>query len=214
MFRVRFDSAEQRRALALVRNELRTEVPKLMDVLGVQLLSDAQLAYVEKARGGVGEDGIRWAPLKRSTLAARVRRVGRGRTIVARRKKLAKQIRDTKGKGAGKKIARLRKQRAELRQELERLIDAAVANHEIGVDTGLQRASAKPGFQGGDGEGGNVLKVEGHRVTVGYGRSYSKYFDEKRPLLPSTLPRVWVGRLEEQAEGWAEGIIRKHFRRA
>ncbi|WP_431851384.1 hypothetical protein, partial [Allosphingosinicella sp.] len=195
MFRVRLDSSDLKRALQLARNDLRTEVPQLMELCGVQLLSDAQLAYDQKSRGLRGEDGIQWPKLKRATLAARVRRVGRGRAIVKKRKDPAGQIRrlkiadrrqakaarrskggrdfKTKAKassGMASQIDRLRKQRAELLKELERLIDAAVAQHSIGVDTGLQRASARPSFLGSDGKGGNVLQVTGNQVTVGYGR--------------------------------------------
>lgn len=38
---------------------------------GVALLSQIQSAFIAKARGGVGSDGIKWAPLKRATIAAR-----------------------------------------------------------------------------------------------------------------------------------------------
>lgn len=61
----------------------------------------------------------------------------------------------------------------------------------IGIDTGLQLASASPGFKGSDGQGGNVLEVTETSVTVGYGREYSQRFDAARPLLPTTLPDKW-----------------------
>lgn len=41
--------------------------------LGVALLSKIQQAYVAKARGGRGDDGIQWRPLKASTVAGRRR---------------------------------------------------------------------------------------------------------------------------------------------
>jgi hypothetical protein len=37
----------------------------------VALLSKIQQAFIEKARGGTGSDGIRWKPLERATIAAR-----------------------------------------------------------------------------------------------------------------------------------------------
>lgn len=61
----------------------------------------------------------------------------------------------------------------------------------IGIDTGLQQASASPGFQGSDGKGGNIDIVTETSVTVGYGREYSGYFDAARPLLPTVLPEAW-----------------------
>jgi hypothetical protein len=39
--------------------------------LGVALLSKVQQAFITKSRGGTGEDGIRWAPLTRATIAGR-----------------------------------------------------------------------------------------------------------------------------------------------
>lgn len=41
--------------------------------VGVALLSKVQLAYVEKARGGVGSDGVKWPKLKPETIARRKR---------------------------------------------------------------------------------------------------------------------------------------------
>jgi hypothetical protein len=46
---------------------------------GVTLLSKVQQAFIVKSRGGVGDDGIAWPPLKRSTIANR-------RTTAAERK--------------------------------------------------------------------------------------------------------------------------------
>lgn len=43
---------------------------------GVALLSKIQQAFVVKSRGGTGEDGIKWKPLKRETIAQR--RIGKG----------------------------------------------------------------------------------------------------------------------------------------
>lgn len=247
MFTVRFESAEQKRALQLAKNDLNTEIPQLMEILGIGVLSEAQLAYVEHARGFMGSDGIFWAPLKRATLVARVAKRGRGRKIIEKREDLAKQIRQLErskprikrgrgslnlfskarrsqiatsrrairesGRAVEVKIEKLRAQRKKLRDDFVKLVDAMVANHEIGVDTGLQRASAKPGFRADDSDGGNVLAVRENAVTAGYGRSYSKHFDKKRPLLPSDLPAAWRKNLEAMTENWATGVIRRYFPR-
>lgn len=81
----------------------------------------------------------------------------------------------------------------------------------IGVDSGLQRASASPGYVAPDGRGGNVLEVAGSQVTVGYGRSYSQYFDAVRPLLPERLPPAWQRRLEELAAQHGQAILDQAF---
>jgi hypothetical protein len=39
--------------------------------MGLALMSEIKLAFIEKAAGGVGSDGIKWQPLKRSTIAQR-----------------------------------------------------------------------------------------------------------------------------------------------
>lgn len=237
MFTVRFESAEQRRALQLAKHDLNTEIPKLMEILGIGVLSEAQLAYVDKARGGTGSDGISWAPLKRSTLAARAGKRGKGRTIIAKRKDLAKEIdqlerskvpsrgrrapatREARlaarrqNKAIDKKIERLRERRRKLREDFQRLVDSFVANHEIGVDTGLQRASAMPGFRASDGKGGNKLEVRENQVTAGFARSYSTAFDEKRTLMPRELPAPWRTNLEQAVENWATGVVRRYFPR-
>lgn len=45
--------------------------------LSTALLSQVQQDFVVKSRGGVGRDGVRWAPLKPATLAARARARGK-----------------------------------------------------------------------------------------------------------------------------------------
>jgi hypothetical protein len=67
---------------------------------------------------------------------------------------------------------------------------------EIGVDTGLQLASASPGFLGSDGRGGNIFEVSGDVLVIGFGRNYSRYFDEARPLIPEQLPQAWVDEID------------------
>lgn len=78
---------------------------------------------------------------------------------------------------------------------------------DIGVDTGLQRASASPGFIGPDGKGGNFFEQDENSVTVGYNREYSEYFDEARPLLPDELPQDWQENQEQIVTEWAEKLL-------
>lgn len=71
----------------------------------------------------------------------------------------------------------------------------------IGVDTGLMRAAALPGYRGND----RIYNINeaAEEVTVGFGRSYAEYFDEDRPLLPKDMPREW--------EAEIDNIIEEHY---
>lgn len=75
----------------------------------------------------------------------------------------------------------------------------------IGRDTGLQLASASPGFNATG--GGNIFDIQANSVTIGYGRHYSKYFDEERALLPSKLPPKWRESCEAIAARWLEKLF-------
>lgn len=76
----------------------------------------------------------------------------------------------------------------------------------IGIDTGLQLSSASPGFNASG--GGNIFRLTSTDITVGYGRSYSKYFDDARPLLPVKLPQAWRKILENIVSRWAASLIK------
>lgn len=89
---------------------------------------------------------------------------------------------------------------------------SSIGAFEIGVDTGLQRASASPGFIGPDGKGGNLLLMSQASVTVGYNRTYSDHFDRLRPLIPNPLPEAWLKRIGRRVQRWAEGIVHRHLR--
>lgn len=75
----------------------------------------------------------------------------------------------------------------------------------IGIDTGLQLNSASPGFSASG--GGNIFRLQSTSITVGFGRSYSAYFDEKRPLLPIDIPPEWQKELEAIVGRWATKIL-------
>ena len=85
----------------------------------------------------------------------------------------------------------------------------------IGVDTGLLRASAQPGFSGtattADGQrrtASNVFIVNERSVTVGYAREYAEYFDAVRPLMPDVLPKEWQDALNESAQNFLDRYVR------
>lgn len=149
-----------------------------------------------RRRGGIG-----------ARAATRRRRIGQLRRrspVRAIRRALRKMPKPGKGKTLKDQILKLRRRRLELLLKLENLVDRELAKHEIGVNTGLQRASASPGFK--DAAGGNVFNVAAGAVTIGFGRKYSVHFDAARPLLPETLPAPWQEKVESVALRWAEGI--------
>lgn len=118
-------------------------------------------------------------------------------------------------RGAGttiaEKVAKLRRKRLELLLKLEQMVDREFAQHEIGVNTGLQRSSATPGYRATDSKGGNLFEKGTDFVTVGYARNYSKFFDEKRSLLPAELPADWQRKIDKTATDWMEKKSRGLF---
>lgn len=130
----------------------------------------------------------------------------RGRMTKVKRKSLNAQRKKLQS------VLKLRKKRLELLLKLEQLVDREMGKYEIGVDTGLQRSSAVPGFVGSDGKGGNLLKVTESSVTVGYNRNYSEFFDAKRPLLPGQLPGPWAARFDRMTEKWGTDVMNRAFR--
>ena len=247
------NAAADKAALDMLRS--RREV---LDVLGIQLLSFAQEAYVAKARGGTGSDGIQWDWIQAGTLLARMRRAGHlvrpgvknkkntvgpkaagltqfmqikqpgGKKNEAARKANNSVFRRLASSGvikattSGKGDARFKtgsvigivkdKKTGSTKETLRKRISPSGGGYEIGVDTGMQRSSAQPGYTGRDGKGGNVKKIDGDTLTVGFGRNYSEYFDEKRALFPVKLPQEWLDDLEEMAAQHGADIIERSFK--
>lgn len=88
----------------------------------------------------------------------------------------------------------------------------APGSYEIGVDTGLQRASSGPGFTAPDGKGGNIQQMDDTSITVGYGRSYSNAFDKHRKLFPDVMPVKWVEELQDIATTLGGKVIDDSFK--
>lgn len=86
-------------------------------------------------------------------------------------------------------------------------------SYEIGVDTGLQRSSARPGFMASDSLGGNVQQMEADSITVGFGRSYSAAFDKHRKLFPEILPVAWVEELQAMVAEAGGQVIADTFKK-
>lgn len=154
----------------------------------MQLLSFSKLDYVAKGRGQTGSDGIKWEPLAQSTIERKRKKAG-----------LIEAPKNSKERQKNRKARRKRTRSGKPRPQVGAI--------QIGVDTGLQLASAAPGFRGPDGKGGNFFEIGGNQVTVGYNRSYSEFFDRKRPILPEEVPRIWIPPLERIVEKWADKIL-------
>lgn len=169
--------------LRAISKEIEAGLPDIMLAIGEELTGFILEDFETKSRGGVGANGVQWAPLNEKTVKKKAKRAKGGDTST-----------------------------------------------QIGVDTGLMRATVQPGFSDPDGKGGNVMEVSGGEVTVGFGRAYAKYFDEgtspraskanadqgllktltssaveavaktgnpARPLIPDELPSDWREAAEE-----------------
>lgn len=182
MFRIRFPIREIAQGLQKAQTRLAQRQPELLQILGVQLLGFVKIAYEEKGKGRTGSDGIRWDPLKASTIERKNRRA---------------RPKNRKGKRTGKPKATTKSGKKR----------PGLGESQIGVDSGLQRASAAPGYKAPDGRGGNVMEIEGAGITVGFGREYSEHFDDKRKLIPDKLPDEWQKELEGTVSDWAGQVI-------
>jgi len=174
-------------------------LPSLMQQVGVYVLQEQKFNFEKKSRGGAGEDGVTWKPLTAETELKKARK-GKGfQKQRAKAKKLMGQLR----------TATTSEKRKSLLGKIQKA--RAIPKSQIGVDTGLLRNSVTPGYAGPDGQGGNVLTVNGNRVTVGYGRSYAKWFDAVRPLLPNAdqLPTAWQQGIDEIAQQWVDEIAKE-----
>lgn len=220
-------AAEVRLFAKTLAQTLRSRIHEGAMAVGVSVLGHVQRDYETKSRHGTGEDGTQWKDLSPNTLEARVRRRSEAKSIVEQRKQLAQEIRGilhggltprTKG---GKPVSKekavftLRQKRDALGRKLDNLVIKEMSSYQIGVDQGLQRSSAAPGFDDpaktwklnpSDDDGANIFEVDGGTVTLGYGRSYSAAFDAERPLFPEQLPTAWREDAEEKLGEWTNEV--------
>lgn len=211
---------------------IRSHIHEGAMVAGVSVLGHVQRDYETKSRHGTGEDGIQWKDLSPKTIEARVRRRANAQKIVEERRQLAAEIRGIlhggltprakrgKGKAVSKEdaVRALREKREALSRKLDSMVIAEMSQYQIGVDQGLQRASAAPGFNDPaktwrlnppDDKGQNLFQVNGNTVTLGYSRSYSEAFDSERPIFPEQLPTSWKEDADEAVDDWMSGIARE-----
>lgn len=211
---------------------MRARLHEAATIAGGSVLGHAQRDYETKSRHGTGEDGTHWKDLSPKTIEARVRRRSSAKKIVEERKQLAAEIRGIlyggltprarkgKGKAVNKEeaVRALRERREALKRKLDSLVINEMSSYQIGVDQGLQRASAAPGFNDpakvwrlnpADGEGENLFHIDGGTVTIGYNRSYSAAFDSERPIFPDQLPESWKEDAGEAVGDWADDRVKE-----
>lgn len=197
--------------------------------VGVAALSDVKADFVRKARGGTGEDGVKWAPLKPETIANR--RVGPGDIkrdpAIAQREKIRKRefkkafsrylaggLSDHAARNKAAHVAGIRATRETGKTKVKTL---GYRDVEILRDTGVLLNSLSPGQLSGDsyslptGDGGEqqVFDLAANGVVVGTNVLYSathQYGDSKRniparPFLPERPPEVWRQR-------WLDAALR------
>jgi hypothetical protein len=190
MYSIRFPVDELTQQNVAASYELKKRQADALKLLATLFASLAAEAYESKSKGGTGSDGIKWDDISPATKAAKNRRAKR-KTGKNRRGGLRNNKEAT---STGKKRP-------------------TISDSMIGVDTGLQRAAVSPGY-GTNADLSNpdaILEFTEVDFTIGYGRPYSKYFDEKRPLFPSVLPPDWETQADEGLTNWAGETLEKVY---
>lgn len=194
------------------------------------LLSKVQGAFIQKARGGTGDDGITWKPLTRGTIAQRRTTAGERRTlgIGGRRVRgLLTPAEDRRWRGIFRSTlaqfnargvaggAALAAQRAwailkseGAKTKLDVLGGRTV---EIGRDNGALLRSLTPLTEETQSlPEGQILEAEAGRITVGSNLSYALHFHKSRPLWPEKVPEVWMEAVAQAvAKGAMEAIVQR-----
>lgn len=126
----------------------------MLDSVGTATLAFAKEDFQDKGEGRTGGDGIQWEPLSRAAIASRLRRSSaKYRNLFL----IPTPDRDT---------AKVRKQRqkrnAKRRAKKSKMIDEAMSNHQILVDTGRLRDGLTAGHRQN-----NIFQIEDMAVVVG-----------------------------------------------
>lgn len=146
--------------------------------LGVALLSKIQGDFITKGRGGTGEDGIRWQPLKRETIIGR-RRSAADKKSVRISSRLTDQLTPAERRALTRKIEKEVRNREALLRARFGLTD--------GQAKGLARAQAEKALrQGGKAKAiGDILgarEVDILRDTSKLFRSFSPGIEDRSPV--------------------------------
>ncbi len=73
-FSAKLDVSGTTQAIAAADAEILRDARQLLQLLGIEMLANVALAFEQKMSGGMGEDGIAWAPLDPKTVKAKRRR--------------------------------------------------------------------------------------------------------------------------------------------
>lgn len=214
---------ELRRLLADVPRILSGHAPDPLGIarglqlrLGVALLSKVQQAFIVKSRGGTGEDGIRWKPMKPASIAGRRTTGGERRQLGISGKRVRGLLTPAQDKrwrsifakekarliakfGLGDKEAAARaaqKAWAILKSEGAKTKLAVLGSRQVDImrDTGRLFRSLSPGVEDRpSGADGQVFQTPPGRVIVGTNVVYAAYQHRLRPLWPpgGRLPEAW-----------------------
>ena len=181
---ITFPFQELREVVDEVSTRLSSDRREVLEALGTELLKLAREAYLVKARGGTGSDGIKWDAIQLRSLRRRQRR---GSTPV-------------------KTDAGTRTRLTNRADNQTKRIAPSDGNYEIGRDTDRLLNSLQPGS-------GQNMTLEETAVVVRSGTAYSDYFGKSRPILPETVPAEWRDGLEEllqlQALSSIENVLGK-----
>lgn len=184
--------------------------------LGVALLSKVQQAFIVKSRGGTGDDGITWKPMKRASIAQRRTSAGERRQLGISGKRVRGLLTPAEDKrwrflfakekarlivkfGLGDREASARaaqKAWAILKSEGAQTKLAVLGGRKVDImrDTGRLFRSLSPGVEDRpSGADGQVFETPPGRVIVGTNVVYAGYQHRMRPLWPpdGRLPSVW-----------------------
>lgn len=194
--------------------------------LGVGLLSEVKDAYIEKARGGTDDMGIKWDPLSPVTIANR-----RSGGTPGERKRQQIVARETKKQaerfGGDKKRAKIAAQRLATKQTgMTKLQTLGNRDVEILRDTGILFNSISVGeISGGtyvrpneDGSEFHVFEAEPGLCVVGTRVFYAATHQKgranipARPFLPddnNPIPEAWWNSMLDLATGFlVEALVR------
>jgi len=204
--------------------------------IGVTLLSQIQQAFIAKARGGVGSDGIKWKPMKPASIAAR-RITGaekkaagvagkrtrglltpaqdkRWRMLFATRKAwlMAKGMGAGEASGVAAAVAwkTLKSEGAQTRLSV-------FGNRTVEMvrDTGKIFRSLSPGvedrpYKGKDSDQ-QVFEVPTGKVIVGTRVPYASRQHAMRPFWPERIPAVWWDAIKKSLARGLALVMRQYL---
>lgn len=156
----------------------------LLNILGVQLLSLEKQNFEKKSRGGTGEDGVRWKPLKQSTIEKKGQR---GKPNERRKTTRSGKARPVAGS-------------SQIGVDTGLMRNSSTPGFRGSKTVGKETRQSS-----------TLFDLRATEVTVGYNSNYAKHFDAQRPLMPERIPRKWQDTLDRRAQEWVDRITKEVF---